>query len=201
MIKFPKTIQAAVEQFNRLPGIGRKTAERLVYFLMKKSPDELGQFSRAILDLANQINTCENCYNFAETNPCHICNDTRRDRDVICVVAESHDLAALENTEEFKGVYHVLGGTINALEGITPDRLRVKELLERTGRESNAIKEIILAFNPDLEGETTSIYLKNLLKLYPLKITRLAKGLPMGGVLEYADEATLANAIKGRTLV
>lgn len=197
MIKFPKSIQDAIEQFNSLPGIGRKTAERLVYYLMKQPPAELEMFSQAVLALSKQVSLCDNCFNFSESNPCHICNDARRDHEVLCVVSESHDLAAMENTGEYRGRYHVLGGTINALEGITPDRLRVKELMEK----AHSLKEIILAFNPDLEGETTSIYLKNLLKLYPIKVTRLAKGLPMGGVLEYADEATLASALKGRTVI
>ncbi len=197
MIKFPASIQAAIEEFNKLPGIGRKTAERLVYYLMKQSPAELEQFSRAVVELSRQISVCRRCYNFSESDPCSICRDPRREAALLCVVSESNDMAAIENTGEYKGLYHVLGGTVNALEGITPDKLRVKELMEKVVN----YKEVILAFNPDLEGETTAIYLKNLLRLYPVKVTRLARGLPVGGVLEYADEATLSSAIKGRTVL
>lgn len=197
MIKFPSSIQNLIEEFNKLPGIGRKTAERLVYFLMKQPRAELQKFSQALIELSRQVSVCDNCFNFSEANPCYICGDNRRAKSLLCVVAESHDLAALENTGEYKGLYHVLGGTINVLDGITPDKLKINELLDKT--KNHHLKEVILAFNPDLEGETTAIYLKNLLKLSPIKLTRLAKGLPMGSDLEYADEATLANAIKGRT--
>lgn len=199
MIKFPASIQNVIEEFNKLPGIGRKTAERLVYHLMKQPPQELDKLSKSISQLSQTINVCGQCHNFSESNPCYLCGDPRRDKNMLCVVAESHDLAALENTSEYRGLYHVLGGTINALEGVTPDQLRVKELLEKINQIS--YREVVLAFNPDLEGETTAIYLKSLLKLYPIKVTRLAKGLPMGSDLEYADEATLANAIKGRTIL
>lgn len=197
MNRLPESIQKLVDQFNRLPGIGHKTSQKFVFYLLKQPKEFLKQFADALMNLHNSIQQCTICGNISNTNPCSICSDKKRNQNIICVVAENHDLAAIENTCEYSGTYHVLNGTINAIEGITPDQLNIKQLLERINKKKPL--EIILAFNPDLEGESTVLYLTNLLKPYQIKLTRLAKGLPMGSVLEYADEITLSHALKGRT--
>ncbi len=196
MPKFPSSIQNLINEFNKLPGIGPKTSERLVFYLLKQNPEELSKFARALEGMKNTINFCGVCGNISEQNPCPICADPKRDKGIICVVSEVFDLMAIENTGEYNGLYHVLGGYLNPLEGITPEDIRIRELVERL--KNNSTKEIILALNPDLEGESTVIYLGKLLKPLKIKITRLARGLPMGANLEYADEITLLNALKGR---
>ncbi|MDD5043248.1 MAG: recombination mediator RecR [Patescibacteria group bacterium] len=195
-MRFPKVIQNLIDQFNKLPGIGPKTSERLVFYLLKRPREELKEFAEALEKVSNATTVCSICYNFTETNPCEICSDKKRDKNIICVVAEIFDLLAIENTGEYNGLYHVLGGNLNPIEGITPDELTIKQLLARLSK--NGFREIILALNPDIEGESTTLYLSKILKPYKIKITRLARGLPMGSNLEYADEITISNALKGR---
>ncbi len=196
MSKLPESIQKLIEEFNKLPGIGPKTSERFVFYLLKQSKLELEKFALALSHLKDKIKTCSVCYNFTEKDPCEICGDKKRDQKTICVVAESPDQEAIEKTSEYHGSYHVLGGTINQVEGIGPENLRIQELINRLKKDH--LKEIIIALNPDMEGESTALYLVRLLKPYKIKITRLARGLPMGSDLEYADEITLTNALAGR---
>lgn len=196
MPKFPEPIQNLINEFNKLPGIGPKTSERFVFYLLKQPKEEIVKLTHVLENLKNKITYCSVCQNISEQNPCPICSDSKRDKKTICIVSESHDLASIENTGEFKGLYHVLGGTLSPLEGITPDKLAIKQLLQRIKKDK--VKEIIVALNPDLEGESTTLYLTKTLKPFNIKITRLARGLPMGSDLEYADEVTLSNALKGR---
>lgn len=198
MNKYPASIANLINQFSKMPGLGPKSAERLVFYLLKKSPDDLKNLAQNIENLKKEIQICQTCYNYSLKNPCEICSDKRRDHYIICVVALPQDLAVIENTAEYQGIYHVLGGVLNAVEGITPDKLKIKELLGRLKSSKIKIKEVILAFNPDLEGESTTLYLTRQLKPYKIKITRLAKGLPTGADLEYADAITITDALKGR---
>lgn len=195
-MRFPRIIQNLINQFNKLPGIGPKTSERLVFYLLKKNKEELKEFAQALDMSADNITVCSRCFNFSENDPCEICSDKTRDKTTLCVVAQIFDLMAIENTGEYHGLYHVLGGNLNPIEGITPDELTIKQLIERI--KNNGVREIILALNPDIEGESTIVYLTKILKPYKVKITRLARGLPMGSNLEYADEITILNALKGR---
>lgn len=194
--EYPEAIKKLIKEFTNLPGIGEKTAERLVFYLLDQSKQSLLNFSQALSNLKEKIVRCSQCQNFSDANLCLICQDKKRNPGVICVVAKPQDVVAIEKTNEYQGVYHVLGGVLNPLEGITPEQLKIKELISRLKKDK--IREIILALNPDLEGESTILYLVKLLKPYKIKITRLAKGLPMGSDLEYADEVTLSNALKGR---
>ena len=197
MIQYPSEIQKLIESFCILPGIGRKTAEKFVFYLLKQDKVQLEIFADNLRNISQSSFTCPHCYNFSGSQgPCQICSDPNRDKATICVVEETHDLNVIENTREFKGLYHVLGGKIDPAEGMTPDKLTINRLIERV--KSNNISEIILALNPDLQGEGTSLYLKKLLSPFDIKITLLARGLPMGSDIEYADEVTLSNAIKGR---
>jgi recombination protein RecR len=196
MIKYPQSIQNLIDQFCKLPGIGPKTAQRLAFNFLKWSTKDKQNFAQVFSQINNSITHCASCFNISEKNPCYICADKSRDHSKICVVAEPHDLSAIENTGEFKGLYHVLGGVIEPLAGITPDRLRINELLAKV--QQNNLTEIILALNPDMEGEATMIYLNNILKPFKIKITRLARGMPVGADLEYTDEITLSNAFKNR---
>jgi len=196
MARYSVVIRELIDRFSQLPGIGPKTAERLVFYLLAQSKENLEKFSSAISHLKDSINQCSVCQNFSETNPCLICRDQKRSAGVICVVARPQDLQAIEKIGEYQGVYHVLGGVIDPLEGITPERLKIKELIERV-KKGNVI-EVILALNPDMPGETTMLYLTKLLKQYNIKISRLARGLPVGSDLEYADEITLGSALRGR---
>jgi recombination protein RecR len=211
-------IQKLIAHFAALPGIGQKTAERLVFHLLKIDKNILADFGQALTQLQNNIRHCALCGQFSETEWCAICADKRRDHAIICVVAEQNEISALEKSGQFSGVYHILHGILNPIEGIVPEKLNIKSLLERivtpcfssdqSGLKAGVtnkinVKEIILALNPTIEGETTSLYLTKLIKkTAPLiKITRLGRGLPQGGDLEYADEITLANAFKGRTVI
>jgi len=195
--QYPPAIKDLIDRFTQLPGIGPKTAERLVFYLLTQSDGVLEKFGSAFKHLKEKITRCSICQNFAETNPCFICKDQKRSSGVICVVARPQELQAIEKIGEYQGVYHILGGVIDPLEGITPDQLKVKELLERIKKGN--VREVILALNPDMPGETTILYLTKLLKEYKdIKISRLARGLPVGSDLEYADEITLSNALKGR---
>ena len=196
MSRFPETIQNLIEEFNKLPGIGPKTSERFIFYLLKQPTEELDKLAERIKHLKEKITTCPICYNLTDTTPCAICSDSRRDQKTICVVSESPDVIAIEKTSKYQGVYHVLGGVINQIEGIGPEQLKIKELVNRIKKDR--IKEIILATNPDLEGESTALYLARLLKPMKIRITRIGRGLPMGSNIEYADEVTLANALAGR---
>lgn len=197
MAKFPYVIENLINQFSQLPGVGRKTAERYVFYLLKQPKIVMKKLSQDLDALQANINFCHQCGNFSENSSlCNICSDTKRDQNSLCVVEEIHDLNVIESTNQFNGLYHVLGGTINPMEGITGEKLNVKTLLQRV--KNNNVKEMIFAFNPDMTGEATIIYLKKLLQPYKIKTTRLARGLPMGSDLEYADEVTLSSALNNR---
>jgi recombination protein RecR len=200
MPHFPSSFQSLIEYFSRLPGVGPKTALRFVFYLLKQPKVEVEKFAAALGSLKDVMATCGICQNFSEKNPCSICSDSHRDHGTICVVADYQDLPVIENTNVHHGTYHVLGGVLDPLHGITPDQLKIKELVARIQKGNGKIKEIILALNPDLEGETTMLYLTKLIKSFGknIKITRLARGLPMGSDLEYADEVTVSDALKGR---
>lgn len=196
MIKFPQPIRNLIDQFAKLPGIGPKTAERLVFSLLKWSQKDKDDFSQALTAIRNSVTTCSTCHNISAQDPCLICTDANRDNSRLCVVAEPHDLAALENTGDYNGLYHVLGGVLDPLHGISPESLNTDKLLAKI--QKNKLTEIILAFNPDMEGEATMVYLKEILEPFKIKITRLARGIPVGADLEYTDEITLSNALKNR---
>lgn len=193
---FAAPVEKLIEQFERLPGIGYKTAQRLAFFVLNLPKDQAEEFAQAILDAKNTVSTCKICQNLTDGEVCSICGDATRDHATICVVTDPKDVIALERTREYKGVYHVLHGVISPLSGVGPDQLRIKELLQRVADED--IQEIIMATNPDTEGEATAMYLSRLLKPFGVKITRLAYGVPVGGHLEYADEVTLTRALEGR---
>jgi len=197
MPKFPPAIQELADKFNRFPGIGAKTAERFVFYLLGQPRQDLEKISSLIATLKDKVTLCSVCFNFSDQDPCPICSDAARNRSVICVIAKPQDLAVIENTGEYSGLYHVLGGNLNAIKGIVPEKIRIKELIRRVA-EDGGLKEIIIATNHDLEGETTALYLLKTLKPSRLKITRLARGLPMGSDLEYADEITVSSALKER---
>ncbi|MFH1564664.1 MAG: recombination mediator RecR [bacterium] len=198
MYTLPSSIQNMISQFAKLPGIGPKSSERMVFYLLKQDKGELSKFSYGLGHLRDKISICPTCQNFIENNYCSICNDSKRDSSSVCVVAKPQDLSVIERTNEFSGVYYILGGVLSPLNGITQDDLNIKELIIRISK--NNIKEIILALNPDIEGEQTSIFLSKLIKAQNpnIKITRLARGLPMGSDLEYADEITVSDALRGR---
>ncbi len=189
-------LEKLVEQFERLPGIGSKTAQRLAYFVLNMDKAQATEFSNAIIDAHEKIRYCEVCCNFSEGELCPVCKSDRRDKSVICVVETPRDAIALESTREFDGVYHVLHGAISPLNGIGPDQLYIKQLLSRLS--DDTVKEVIMATNPTVEGEATAMYISRLLKPMGIKVTRLAYGIPVGGDLEYADEVTLARALEGR---
>lgn len=196
MIAYTKPLARLVEEFQKLPGIGPKSAQRMAFQILKMSVSEVQKFSNAILEAKEKIKYCRRCFNMSSENPCEICTDDKRNNSVICVVSETRDLIALERTREYKGSYHVLQGLISPLDGITPEDLRIKELIERIQNEE--IEEVILAINPSVEGEATSMYLTKIIKPLGLKVSRIAFGLPVGSELEYADEITLARALEGR---
>lgn len=185
-----------VEELSKLPGVGPKTAQRLAFHLLKVPPEEARSLAQAIVEAREKIAYCRRCYNFAEGELCEYCADARRDRTLVCVVERPQDIVAVERTGEFRGLYHVLGGAISPIDGIGPDDLRIRELLERVRRDG--VREVIIATNPRVEGEATAMYLANLLKPLGVRATRIASGLPVGGDLEYADEITLGRALKGR---
>ncbi|MCX6796197.1 MAG: recombination mediator RecR [Candidatus Falkowbacteria bacterium] len=195
-MKLPSSIQNLINEFMKLPTIGPKTAERFVFYLLQQNPEELQKFAQAIAELKEKIVICQTCLAVADSNPCQICSNKNRDATTLCVVANTRDLIALEKTNEYKGLYLVLGGVINTIAGIGPESLKTNELVNRlrTGK----IKEVILAFDPNFEGEATALYLVKQLKPLKIKLTRIAKGLPVGADLEYADDITLGNALKYR---
>ena len=196
MAYYPEPVARLIEALQRLPGIGPKTAQRLTFFLLKRPTGEVQSLAESLTQLKELIVHCRVCFNVTEEDPCRICSDPRRDQRALCIVEEPNDLLALERTGEFRGRYHVLLGALSPLDGIGPEDLRVRELLVRL--ETPGVEEIILATNPSVEGEATAIYLAKLLKPLGMRITRIARGLPVGGDLEYADEVTLSKALEGR---
>jgi recombination protein RecR len=199
MIFTAESVEQLAEQFAQLPGIGRKTAHRLALYVVKMSKEDVEALARALVGVKEKVRYCSICSNITEGDPCLICSNTKRDRSVICVVEQPTDVLALEKTNEFKGLYHVLGGALSPLDGIGPEDLRIRELLQRLS--GSGVEEVILALNPNVEGEATTLYLSKLLKPLATKITRIARGLPVGTDLEYADEATLSRALEGRIAV
>jgi recombination protein RecR len=195
MIYTSESIEKLIEEFAQLPSIGRKTAQRLAMYILKMPREEVVAFARSMVDVKDRVRYCSICFNITESDPCSICSSPKRNAKQICVVEEPNDVIAVEKTHEFNGVYHVLGGALSPLDGIGPEDLKVKELLSRLGGE---IDEVILALNPNVEGETTTLYLSKLLKPLSIKTTRIARGLPIGSDLEFADEATLTRALEGR---
>ena len=188
-----------VEQFHKLPGVGPKSAQRLAYHLLRMPGAEARALADAILQVKERISLCSTCQNVTEADPCRICADPRRDRSVICVVEEPLDILALERTDTYRGLYHVLHGVISPMDGVGPEELKVRELLARLQvLENQAVQEVILATNPSIEGDATALYLKGLLQPQVVRVTSLARGLPSGGDLEYADDATLSRALEGR---
>jgi recombination protein RecR len=189
-------VQTLIDELGRLPGIGPKSAQRIAFHLLKLPAEDAARLARAIEEAKAKVTFCTRCYNVSEGSECSICSDQRRDATVVCVVEEPRDIVAVEKTGEFKGRYHVLQGAISPIEGIGPEQLRVKELLIRL--EPEGVTEVILATNPNIEGEATAMYLARLLKPLGFRVTRIASGLPVGGDLEYADEVTLGRALEGR---
>ena len=187
----------AIDELSKLPGIGKKTAQRLAIHLIKCETPQVENLMSAIHNLKLKLRFCSRCFNLSEEEFCSICTSEKRDKSTICVVEEASDVMAVEKTHEYKGLYHVLGGVLSPLSGITPDSLHIKELLKRF--EEEEIREVILALNPDTEGETTSLYLAKMLKPLGITITRIARGLPIGGDLEFADDATIGRAILNRS--
>ncbi|MDR3588464.1 MAG: recombination mediator RecR [Negativicutes bacterium] len=185
-----------VEQFRRLPGIGPKSAARLAYYILSMEKEQVGALAEAIVDAKEKIGYCSVCFNLTDCNPCRICQSTERDAAMVCVVEEPRDVAAMERTREFRGLYHVLHGSLSPLDGVGPEELRLKELLARL--QDGRVTEVIMATNPDVEGEATAMYTARLLKPLGIKVTRIGHGLPMGGDLEYADEVTLSKALENR---
>ena len=193
---FPAALQNLSDQFARLPGIGGKTAQRLAFHVLSLSLEDAEEFAAAIMDAKKSVHTCPVCQNLTDREVCSICNDDARDREVICVVAEPKDVIAMERSREFRGVYHVLHGVISPLNHVTQDDIKIRELLQRVAQTS--VREVIMATNPDTEGEATAMYISRLLRPMEVKVTRLAYGVPVGSQLEYADEVTLSRALEGR---
>ncbi len=193
---YPKSIATLIEQFQKFPSVGPKSAQRMAFHILKMPVSEVERFAATLIEAKENTVACEICYNLSSTSPCEICSSTNRDKSTICVVAETKDLIAIEKTNEYKGVYHVLQGLISPIDGIGAEDIRIKELLNRLTDET--VEEIILALSPSVEGEATSLYLGRLIKPFGIKISRIAFGLPVGTDLEYADELTLAKAIEGR---
>jgi recombination protein RecR len=195
MLYTSEALEQLIGEFAKLPGIGRKSAQRLALFIMKRPREEVVTMARALVSVKDKIRTCSVCSNITEQDPCSICSSSKRDRSTICVVEEPNDVLALEKTNDFRGLYHVLGGSLSPLDGIGPEELKIRELLTRVTTE---VSEVILAMNPNVEGEATTIYLGRLLKPLGVRVSRIARGLPVGGDLEFADEATLSRALEGR---
>ena len=196
MLSYSPSIEKLIESFEKLPSIGHKPAIRLAFHILDLNKEETDDFINSILDAKKKLKYCSTCFNISDTDPCPICTNTKRDTSTICVVEDVRDILAMERTNEFKGVYHVLHGTISPMNGIGPEDIKIKELLDRI--KDNDVKEIIIATNPRVEGEATSIYLSKLIKPLNVKVTRIAHGIPVGGDLEYTDEVTLMKAIEGR---
>ena len=195
-MQIAEPLLVAIEELSKLPGIGKKTAQRLALYILKNDDDRVDSLIKSIKDLKIKLRFCSRCYNLSEDDLCEICKSAKRDTSLVCVVEEASDVIAIEKTHEFNGLYHVIGGVLSPLTGVTPDSLKIKELLKRFEKEN--IREIILALNPDTEGETTSLYLAKLIKPLGVNVTRIARGLPIGGDLEFADEATIGRAMLNR---
>ena len=199
---YPSAIQKLLKQFYKLPGVGPRTAERFVFFLLKLREAELVEFGHALASLKKNLHECGNCFNLSEKELCNICSDPRRDKDVLCVVAETREIPAIEQTGEYHGLYFVLGGNLDTIKGITPHDLRFRELVAKLQNPIVTPKEIIFGLNPHIEGETTALYLKKILEQFPdIRTTILARGLPTGGDLEYADAKTVTDALINRKKV
>lgn len=196
MVQYAKPLARLVGEFEKLPGIGPKSAQRLAFYILRIADEEARSLAEAITEVKARISFCRMCFNFTDQETCEICRDTRRNEDQICVVADPRDLIAMEKTGEFRGTYHVLQGVLAPMEGIGPDQLKIRELLTRM--QSGNVKEIVLATNPTVEGDATAMYLAALLKPLGARVTRIAHGVPVGGDLDYADQATLIQALEGR---
>jgi recombination protein RecR len=196
---YAAAVQELIDCLGRLPGIGPKSAQRVAFHLLKVDNEEANRLARAIVEVKEKVGFCSRCFNISEGELCQICSDTRRDDHVLCVVEEPRDVVAVERTREFRGRYHVLQGAIDHLQGVGPDQLKIRELIQRVGAEG--ITEVILCTNPNLEGEATALYLSRVLDVPGLTVSRIASGLPVGGDLEYADELTLGRALEGRRVV
>ena len=196
MSLYSPSIEKLIESFEKLPSIGSKTAARLAFYILNASEEETNEFIKSIQDAKKNLKYCSKCYNISDTDPCPICANPKRDQSIICVVEDVRDIVAMERTHEYKGVYHVLHGSISPMNGIGPDDIKIKELLSRLME--GTVKEVILATNPRVEGEATAMYLSKLIKPLDIKVTRIAHGIPVGGDLEYTDEITLAKALEGR---
>lgn len=195
-MRYPAPIAALLEELERLPGVGPKSAQRIAYWLLNTDTAYADRLAAAIIQVKRSIHFCPRCFNFAEHELCEICSDVKRDVTMICVVEEPRDLAAVERAADYHGLYHVLHGAISPIDGVGPDQLRVRELIERLG--TAEVTEVVVATNPNVEGETTALYLARLIKPLGIKVTRIASGLPVGGDLEFADEVTLGRAIEAR---
>jgi recombination protein RecR len=193
---YPEPIAKLIDSFSRLPGIGPKTAARLAFFVLRMKEEDVIDFAKALVNVKRNLTYCTVCCNITDIDPCRICSDKSRDVSAICVVQEPKDLVAMERTREFHGHYHVLNGAISPMDGLGPDDIRIAELVRRLG--DDRVQELILATNPNIEGEATAMYLSRLVKPFGIKVTRIAHGLPMGGDLEYADEVTISKALEGR---
>lgn len=196
MSYYSPTIERLIENFEKLPSIGHKTATRLAFYMLNLNEEGINEFINSITEAKKKLKYCSKCFNITDTDPCPICSNPRRDKSIICVVEDVKDVVAMERTHEFKGVYHVLHGSISPMNGVGPEDIKIKELLERL--KDTDVKEIIIATNPRVEGEATAIYLSKLIKPIGIKVTRIAHGIPVGGDLEYTDEVTLSKALEGR---
>lgn len=196
MSLYSPSIEKLIESFEKLPSIGHKTAARLAFYMLNSSEEETNQFVSSILEAKKNLKYCSKCYNISDTDPCQICGNAKRDASIICVVEDVRDIVAMERTHEFKGVYHVLHGSISPMNGVGPEDIKIKELLARLM--DGQVKEVILATNPRVEGEATAMYISKLIKPLGVKATRIAHGIPVGGDLEYTDEVTLMKALEGR---
>jgi recombination protein RecR len=195
MFQSSESLANLVTRLSRLPGVGRKTAGRLAFHILKMNQEDARDLAAAIIAVKEKVGVCSTCFNISETDPCPVCTDHKRDKSVICVVEEASDIVALERAEEFNPLYHVLGGRLSPLDGIGPDDLNIKGLLARL---DDSVREVVIATNPDVEGEATAMYLNKLIKPFGPKVTRIARGLPVGGDLEYADGVTITRALQGR---
>ena len=196
MSYYSPSIEKLIESFEKLPSIGHKTAARLAFHVLNQPEEQTKEFIEAIINAKRNLKYCSKCYNISDTDPCNICSNEKRDKAIICVVEDVRDVIAMERTHEFKGVYHVLHGSISPMNGVGPDDIKIKELLNRLHQEE--IREVILATNPRVEGEATAMYISKLVKPLGIKVTRIAHGIPVGGDLEYTDEVTLIKAMEGR---
>ena len=193
---YAKPLAKLVTEFEKLPGIGPKSAQRLAFHFLKITQEEANAFAAAVLDVKASIKQCDNCFNYTDQDLCELCSNPKRTPNILCVVSEPRDVVAMEKTNEFNGLYHVLGGVISPMDGVGPESLKIRELLERISKDS--VQEVILATNPTVEGDTTAMYIAGLLKTLGIRVTRIAHGMPVGGEMDYADQATLIQALQWR---